>query len=55
MKIICTADEEDWVKNLMIESNGCVLRCQCRLNDMATVKTVCSQCIEENVEFESEK
>ena len=55
MKIICTADEEEWIKNLMIESNGCALRCQCRLNDMAAVKTVCKQCIEENVEFEREE
>ena len=52
MKIICTTDEEDWIKNLMIESDGCALRCQCRLNDMAAVKTACRQCIEENVEFE---
>ena len=52
MKIICTADEEEWIKNLMIESNGCALKCQCRLNDMAVAKKVCRQCIEENVEFE---
>lgn len=55
MKIICTADEEEWLKNLMIESNGCALRCQCRLNDTAVAKKVCRQCIEENVEFEIEK
>lgn len=55
MKIICTADEEEWIKNLMIESNGCALRCQCRLNDMAVAKKVCRQCIEENVEFEREE
>ena len=55
MKIICTADEEEWIKNLMIESDGCALKCQCiKLNDKASVKTVCKQCIEENVEFESE-
>ena len=47
MKIICTADEEEWIKNLMIESDGCALKCQCMLNDMAAVKTVCKQCIEE--------
>ena len=55
MKIICTTDEEEWIKNLMIESNGCALRCYCRLNDVAAVKTVCKQCIEENVEFEREE
>ena len=55
MKIICTADEEEWIKNLMIESNGCALRCQCGLNDMAAVKTVCRQCIEKNVEFERDE
>lgn len=55
MKIICTEDEEEWIKNLMIESNGCALRCQCRLNDMAVAKKVCRQCIEENVEFEREE
>ena len=55
MKIICTADEKEWIKNMMIESDSCALRCQCGLNDMAAVKTVCKQCIEENVEFESEK
>ena len=55
MKILCTADEEEWIKNLMIESDGCALKCHCMLHDIAAVKTVCKQCIEENVEFESEE
>ena len=55
MKIICTEDEEEWIKNLMIESDGCALKCHCMLNDRAAVKTACKQCIEENVEFEREE
>lgn len=45
MKIICTEDEEEWIKNLMIESNGCALRCQCRLNDMAVAKKFASNAL----------
>lgn len=54
MTIICTQEEKEWLKKLMIESDGCALKCHCRLNDIASVKTVCKQCIEENVKFKRE-
>ena len=50
MKIICTENEEKWIKKLMLESDDCGLNCHCEFS----VRTDCKRCIEENVEFETE-
>ena len=58
MKIICTENEEEWMKNLMVESETCVLKCHygVSVDTFPTdVKRICRKCIEENVEFEREE
>ena len=58
MKIICTENEEEWIKKLMLESDHCDLDCHCDLlgqPDKITMYNICNRCIEENIEFEIEE
>lgn len=58
MKIICTENEEEWIKRLMVESETCVLKCHFGVSvdtSPTDVKRTCMKCIEKNVEFEREE
>lgn len=49
MKIICTENEEEWMKNLMVESETCVLKCHygVSVDTFPTdVKRICRKCID---------
>ena len=52
MKIICSKNEAEWIKKLILHSNDCGLDCSCKLNGPTDMYNLCRMCIEENVEFE---
>lgn len=55
MKIVCTENEEEWIKKLLAESDDCALnKNHCELLAPTNIKAICMKCIEKNVEFERE-
>lgn len=52
MKIICSKNEAEWIKKLILHSNDCKLDCSCKLNGPTNMYNLCRMCIEKNVEFE---
>lgn len=55
MKIICTNDEKEWIKRVLIASDDCDLACRCKLHYPADIKNTCKRCIEEHITFETEE
>ena len=53
MKIICTKNEEEWIKRVLITSDDCGLECHCKLHYPENIENNCKRCIEENIKFET--